>query len=240
MKYPIDAWPGRSVPCGRRPSRDASMRAPSILSGRSGRSGVVHTSRRQPGARSPCGCCVRLPTSACARWRGTRRTTPARCTSGTPTQRCGCVATGLTRFLPALKDGHPRYVYQVDTLMARVRQRIRRFAQKPASVDLAPFRALLDEGERARVPCSCPERRGTDRGDGQAARARHVRRHRARARWPGGRRARARPASVRRAAARRARHCWPGTSCEMATGEGKTLAGAIAAAGYALRGDRCT
>ncbi|RKS74885.1 preprotein translocase subunit SecA [Actinomadura pelletieri DSM 43383] len=116
-----------------------------------------------------------------------------------------------------------------------LRDRFRRLVQKPGSVDLAPFRALVAEaGEReSRV------RKLTD--DELTAAASDLRREEDLAEL----------CALGREAARRALGERPfdvqligtlallsGHVAEMATGEGKTLSGALAAAGHALRGDQ--
>jgi preprotein translocase subunit SecA len=116
-----------------------------------------------------------------------------------------------------------------------VRDRVRRFLQKPGTADLTRFRRLLPaigarEGALRQVP------------DGELA---------ARAADASASENMAEFAAVAREAARRALGERPhdvqilgtlamlsGYVAEMATGEGKTLSGAIAAAGYALRGHR--
>lgn len=119
--------------------------------------------------------------------------------------------------------------------MARFKQRMRRFAQKPASVDLAPFQALLEDVEKhadtfkafsdeeltahaakLREECDDTElvaltREAAERAIGQ------------------------RPFDVQ---ALGALGMLSGLVVEMATGEGKTLAGAMAAAGFAVKGKR--
>lgn len=116
-----------------------------------------------------------------------------------------------------------------------LRDRLRRLVQKPGSVDLAPFRAVVDEAgtREARV------RELTDAGLTAAAAALREDDDPAEL------------CALGREAARRALGERPfdvqlagtlallsGHVAEMATGEGKTLAGALAAAGYALRGHR--
>ena len=114
-----------------------------------------------------------------------------------------------------------------------LRDRMRRLLQRPGSVDLAPYAAVAAEaGEREE------RMRGlTDAELAQAARD--------------GRDDPAELCAAAREAARRALGERPydvqlqgtlallaGQVAEMATGEGKTLSGALAAAGYALRGER--
>jgi preprotein translocase subunit SecA len=116
-----------------------------------------------------------------------------------------------------------------------LRDRFRRLVQKPGSVDLAPFRAVAEEAGRR-------EERVRALTDAELTAAASV------------------PdlvadlpefCAIGREAARRAIGERPfdvqltgtlallsGHVAEMATGEGKTLAGALAAAGYALRGER--
>ncbi|WP_394621530.1 accessory Sec system translocase SecA2 [Lentzea sp. JNUCC 0626] len=123
----------------------------------------------------------------------------------------------------------------MTTLMARLKQRMRRFAQKPGSVDLAPFQALLQDvekhaeafkafsdeeltahAEKLREKSTDTElvaltREAADRAIGQ------------------------RPFDVQVLGAL---GMLSGLVVEMATGEGKTLAGAMAAAGFAIKGKR--
>ncbi|QXJ25021.1 accessory Sec system translocase SecA2 [Actinomadura graeca] len=116
-----------------------------------------------------------------------------------------------------------------------LRDRLRRLVQKPGSVDLAPFQAIVDEaGER--------EARVRDLDDaGLTAAVSALRDGEDLAEF----------CALGREAARRALGERPfdvqlvgtlallsGHVAEMATGEGKTLAGALAAAGHALRGRR--
>ncbi|MEU5693359.1 accessory Sec system translocase SecA2 [Actinosynnema sp. NPDC020468] len=128
----------------------------------------------------------------------------------------------------------------MTTLLGRFKQRLRRFAQKPGSADLTPYRRLLTEvNERA-------ERIGalTDEELTEAA-------ARLREKSDFGREQLVEVCALGREAADRALGLRPfdvqvlgalglleGHVVEMATGEGKTLSGAIAAAGFALRGDR--
>ncbi|TMQ92187.1 accessory Sec system translocase SecA2 [Actinomadura soli] len=114
-----------------------------------------------------------------------------------------------------------------------LRERLRRLVQKPGSVDLAPFRALVDEaGER--------EARVRDLSDDELTAAASALRRKEDL---------AELCALGREAARRTLGERPfdvqlvgtlallsGHVAEMATGEGKTLSGAMAAAGYALRG----
>ncbi|MWA04462.1 accessory Sec system translocase SecA2 [Actinomadura sp. LD22] len=116
-----------------------------------------------------------------------------------------------------------------------MRDRFRRLVQKPGSVDLAPFRAVVEEAGRREERI-----RGlTDAELTAAASAPDLI-----ADLP-------EFCAIGREAARRAIGERPfdvqlagtlallaGHVAEMATGEGKTLAGALAAAGYALRGER--
>ncbi|MFD0686550.1 accessory Sec system translocase SecA2 [Actinomadura fibrosa] len=116
-----------------------------------------------------------------------------------------------------------------------LRDRLRRLVQKPGSVDLAPFRAVVAEAgaRESRV------RALSDEGLTAAVTA------------PGAARDDAELCALGREAARRTLGERPfdvqligtlallsGHIAEMATGEGKTLSGALAAAGYALRGHR--
>ncbi|WP_131737574.1 accessory Sec system translocase SecA2 [Actinomadura roseirufa] len=116
-----------------------------------------------------------------------------------------------------------------------LRDRLRRLVQKPGSVDLAPFRAIVDEAGRREDRV----RALTDAGLTAEAAALRERDD------PAG------LCAAGREAARRALGERPydvqlvgtlallsGHVAEMATGEGKTLAGALAAAGHALRGRR--
>ncbi|WP_242901616.1 accessory Sec system translocase SecA2 [Actinomadura terrae] len=122
-----------------------------------------------------------------------------------------------------------------------LRDRLRRLVQKPGSVDLAPFRAIVDEAgareprvrelDEASLTAAATALRAAD-GPLEADDLAEL-------------------CAVGREAARRALGERPfdvqlvgtlallsGHVAEMATGEGKTLAGALAAAGYALRGRR--
>ena len=116
-----------------------------------------------------------------------------------------------------------------------LRDRLRRLVQKPGSADLAPFRALVDEaGER--------ESRIRELSDAALTAAAEALREEEDL---------AELCALGREAARRTLGERPfdvqlvgtlallsGHVAEMATGEGKTLSGALAAAGYALRGRR--
>jgi preprotein translocase subunit SecA len=116
-----------------------------------------------------------------------------------------------------------------------LRERLRRLVQKPGSVDLAPFRALVDEaGSR--------EPRVRKLSDAELTAAVSALREKEDL---------AELCALGREAARRALGERPfdvqlvgtlallsGHVAEMATGEGKTLSGALAAAGHALRGRR--
>ncbi|GLZ32322.1 protein translocase subunit SecA [Lentzea sp. NBRC 105346] len=124
----------------------------------------------------------------------------------------------------------------MTTLMARLKQRMRRFAQKPASVDLAPYKALLDKVDKHSSGLS-------ELSDEElSAKAQALRESDFDV---------TELAAIAREAAERAIGQRPfdvqvlgtlglldGLVVEMATGEGKTLAGAMAAAGYALQGKR--
>ncbi|XRQ03508.1 accessory Sec system translocase SecA2 [Actinomadura welshii] len=116
-----------------------------------------------------------------------------------------------------------------------LRDRLRRLVQKPGSVDLAPFRALVDEAGRR-------EERVRGLSDAELTAAVSVLREEEDL---------AELCALGREAARRTLGERPfdvqlagtlallsGHVAEMATGEGKTLSGALAAAGYALRGHR--
>ncbi|QKW40382.1 accessory Sec system translocase SecA2 [Actinomadura sp. NAK00032] len=116
-----------------------------------------------------------------------------------------------------------------------MRDRLRRLVQKPGSVDLAPFRALVDEA-------GAREARVRELSDAElTAVAAALRQEEDLAEL----------CALGREAARRTLGERPydvqlvgtlallsGHVAEMATGEGKTLSGALAAAGYALRGRR--
>ncbi|MBW4717446.1 accessory Sec system translocase SecA2 [Saccharothrix obliqua] len=128
----------------------------------------------------------------------------------------------------------------MTTLLGRFKQRLRRFAQKPGSADLSPYRKLLaDVNEQA-------DRVGA-LSDEELARAAADLRERSEF----GRAELVEVCALGREAADRALGLRPfdvqvlgalglleGHVVEMATGEGKTLSGAIAAAGFALRGDQ--
>src|SRR5687767_4449851 len=114
-----------------------------------------------------------------------------------------------------------------------LRDRLRRMLQRPGSVDLAPYEAVVAAATER-------EPRVRDLPDAELAGA---------ARAAAGDLAGL--CAVGREAARRALGERPydvqllgalallsGHVAEMATGEGKTLAGALAAAGYAVRGER--
>ncbi|MEU8117305.1 accessory Sec system translocase SecA2 [Spirillospora sp. NPDC049024] len=116
-----------------------------------------------------------------------------------------------------------------------LRDRLRRLVQKPGSVDLAPLRALADEA-------GARESRVRELSDAELTAAASVLREKEDL---------AELCALGREAARRTLGERPfdvqlvgtlallsGHVAEMATGEGKTLAGALAAAGYALRGHR--
>jgi preprotein translocase subunit SecA len=123
-----------------------------------------------------------------------------------------------------------------QAMVSGLRERIRRFLQKPGTVDLTPLRELLP-----RIAESETRLRALADEDLTAA-------ARAAARDAGDD---AEICALGREAARRALDERPydvqligtlamlsGYVAEMATGEGKTLSGALAAAGYALRGRR--
>ncbi|MEV3920301.1 accessory Sec system translocase SecA2 [Actinomadura coerulea] len=116
-----------------------------------------------------------------------------------------------------------------------LRDRLRRLVQKPGSVDLAPLRALVDEA-------AARESRVRELPDAELTAAASALREKEDL---------AELCALGREAARRTLGERPfdvqlvgtlallsGHVAEMATGEGKTLAGALAAAGYALRGHR--
>jgi preprotein translocase subunit SecA len=116
-----------------------------------------------------------------------------------------------------------------------LRDRLRRLVQKPGSADLAPFRALVDEAGKR-------EPRVRELSDAELTAAASVLREKEDL---------AELCALGREAARRTLGERPfdvqligtlallsGHVAEMATGEGKTLSGALAAAGYALRGRR--
>src|SRR6516164_4910676 len=116
-----------------------------------------------------------------------------------------------------------------------VRDRVRRFLQKPGTADLTRLRRLLPAiGAREEALRQVPDGELASRA-AKASAAKNM----------------AEFAAVAREAARRALGERPhdvqllgmlamlsGYVAEMATGEGKTLSGALAAAGYALRGHR--
>ncbi|TWP48180.1 accessory Sec system translocase SecA2 [Lentzea tibetensis] len=124
----------------------------------------------------------------------------------------------------------------MTTLLARFKQRMRRFAQKPASIDLAPYRAQLDKVEEYSTGLSelsddeltakAGELRDREFDDAELC---------ALAREAAERAIGQRPFDVQVLGAL---GLLDGIVVEMATGEGKTLAGAVAAAGYALHGKR--
>ncbi|MEV4672253.1 accessory Sec system translocase SecA2 [Actinomadura sp. NPDC049382] len=116
-----------------------------------------------------------------------------------------------------------------------MRDRLRRLVQKPGSVDLAPFRALVAEA-------GAREARVRELSDAELTAAAAALREKEDL---------AELCALGREAARRTLGERPydvqltgtlallsGHVAEMATGEGKTLSGALAAAGYALRGRR--
>ncbi|MEW9532150.1 accessory Sec system translocase SecA2 [Microbispora sp. NPDC049125] len=116
--------------------------------------------------------------------------------------------------------------------MARVGAWIRRFLDKPGSVDLAPFQRIVAEAGKL---------------EDEVARRADLRPARLDPAWVGT----AEFCAVVREAARRSLGQRPfdvqlvgvlamldGHAVQMATGEGKTLVGALTAAGYALRGSR--
>ncbi|MFI9818127.1 accessory Sec system translocase SecA2 [Saccharothrix variisporea] len=128
----------------------------------------------------------------------------------------------------------------MTTLLGRFKQRLRRFAQKPGSADLTPYRKLLDEVNEL------AERMGALSDEELAAKAAELRE-----KGEFGRPELVEVVALGREAADRALGLRPfdvqilgalglleGHVVEMATGEGKTLSGAIAAAGFALRGDQ--
>lgn len=124
--------------------------------------------------------------------------------------------------------------------MARLKQRMRRFAQRPGSADLTPYRTLL-------TAVSAHEERIAALSDEELTEAATALRERgefsrdelvevcALAREAADRALGLRPFDVQILGAL---GLLDGHVVEMATGEGKTLSGAIAAAGFALRGDR--
>ena len=115
--------------------------------------------------------------------------------------------------------------------MSGIRDRVRRLLQRPGTVDLAPFERLLPEIEareqrlraltEAELTATAARAGGDDAGIGACGRE-----------------------AARRALGERPYDVQmvgtlamlSGLVAEMATGEGKTLSGALAAAGYALRG----
>lgn len=116
-----------------------------------------------------------------------------------------------------------------------LRDRLRRLVQKPGSVDLAPFRALVEQA-------GAREARVRELSDAELTAAAAALREKEDL---------AELCALGREAARRTLGERPydvqltgtlallsGHVAEMATGEGKTLSGALAAAGYALRGRR--
>ncbi|MFE9100303.1 accessory Sec system translocase SecA2 [Actinomadura geliboluensis] len=116
-----------------------------------------------------------------------------------------------------------------------MRDRLRRLVQKPGSVDLAPFRALVEQA-------GAREARVRELSDAELTAAAAALREKEDL---------AELCALGREAARRTLGERPydvqltgtlallsGHVAEMATGEGKTLSGALAAAGYALRGRR--
>ncbi|CAL9579617.1 Protein translocase subunit SecA 2 [Actinosynnema sp. ALI-1.44] len=128
----------------------------------------------------------------------------------------------------------------MTTLLGRFKQRLRRFAQKPGSADLAPYRKLLAEVNEL------AERMSALSDSELAAKAAELRKKEG-----FGRAELVEVVALGREAADRALGLRPfdvqvlgalglleGHVVEMATGEGKTLSGAIAAAGFALRGDQ--
>ncbi|GAA0260891.1 accessory Sec system translocase SecA2 [Saccharothrix mutabilis subsp. mutabilis] len=128
----------------------------------------------------------------------------------------------------------------MTTLLGRFKQRLRRFAQKPGSADLAPYRRLLTEVNEL------AERMSALSDSELAAKAAELRKKEG-----FGRAELVEVVALGREAADRALGLRPfdvqvlgalglleGHVVEMATGEGKTLSGAIAAAGFALRGDQ--
>ncbi|MGI5501499.1 accessory Sec system translocase SecA2 [Lentzea sp. CA-135723] len=123
----------------------------------------------------------------------------------------------------------------MTTLMARLKQRMRRFAQKPGSVDLAPFQALLSDVEKHADAFKAFS------DEELTAHATKLREESTDTEL----------VALTREAAERAIGQRPfdvqvlgalgmlsGLVVEMATGEGKTLAGAMAAAGFAIKGKR--
>ncbi|ACU35544.1 accessory Sec system translocase SecA2 [Actinosynnema mirum] len=126
----------------------------------------------------------------------------------------------------------------MTTLLGRFKQRLRRFAQKPGSADLSPYRALLDEvNARAEAIGKLSDTELTEAATALREKA------------PFKRADLVEVVALGREAADRALGLRPFDVqvlgalglldkhvVEMATGEGKTLSGAIAAAGFALQG----
>ncbi|GAA3441620.1 accessory Sec system translocase SecA2 [Planomonospora venezuelensis] len=112
--------------------------------------------------------------------------------------------------------------------MASIRQFVRRFLERPGSIDLAPFerivRAAGAEEDRLRKAAELPSPSMDDLAGFCAV-----------AREAADRALGLRPYDVQLVGAL---VMLSGNVAEMATGEGKTLSGAVAAAGYALRGRR--
>ncbi|MGW6933664.1 accessory Sec system translocase SecA2 [Lentzea sp. NPDC054927] len=123
----------------------------------------------------------------------------------------------------------------MTTLMARFKQRMRRFAQKPGSVDLAPFQALLKDVEKHADAFKAFS------DEELTAHATKLREESddtelvALTREAAERAIGQRPFDVQVLGAL---GMLSGLVVEMATGEGKTLAGAMAAAGFAIKGKR--
>ncbi|RKT53520.1 accessory Sec system translocase SecA2 [Saccharothrix australiensis] len=128
----------------------------------------------------------------------------------------------------------------MTTLLGRFKQQLRRFAQKPGSADLSPYRKLLAEVNEQ------SDRVGA-LSDAELTAAAAALREKSEF----GRPELVEVCALGREAADRALGLRPfdvqilgalglleGHVVEMATGEGKTLSGAIAAAGFALRGDQ--
>ncbi|WP_433270556.1 accessory Sec system translocase SecA2 [Actinosynnema sp. CS-041913] len=127
----------------------------------------------------------------------------------------------------------------MTTLLGRFKQSLRRFAQKPGSADLTPYRKLLAEvNEQADRVSALSDTELTEAAAGLREKSDF------------GRAELVEVCALGREAADRALGLRPfdvqilgalglleGHVVEMATGEGKTLSGAIAAAGFALRGD---
>ncbi|MQA96036.1 MAG: accessory Sec system translocase SecA2 [Streptosporangiales bacterium] len=125
--------------------------------------------------------------------------------------------------------------------MTRLRERVRRLLQKPGTIDISPYRALVEEAGRA-------ESRVEKLSDAELTEAAAALRDED-ALFDAAELAKL--CAVGREAARRGLDERPfdvqligtlgllnGNVVEMATGEGKTLSGALAAAGYALQGRR--